>query len=94
MKRWAKFTCLMLALLLVFTALPTFLAVPATAAEAGPEEEPPKDIVLLLDCSESLGFNDPKNLRLEACKSFIDTLPTENARISVIAFGYEGDRRP
>lgn len=81
MKTWLRIISLALVLLMTLSAMPVF------AAEGEPEEDTPEDIVLLLDCSSSLTKNDPKNLCLEACKNFIDQLPTQNARISVIGFG-------
>lgn len=51
-------------------------------------EAAPADFVILLDCSWSLNVNDPKNLCVHACKNFIDKLPAQDARVSVISFGY------
>lgn len=82
MKIWARISCIMLVLLVIFAAIPV------SAIEEGAEEDKPEDFVILLDCSMSLGSNDPQNLCLEACKNFVDKLPTQNARVSVIAFGY------
>lgn len=84
MKVWMRALYLAMALLMVLTAVPA-----AAAAGESNEEKAPEDFVILLDCSMSLGANDPKNLCLEACKNFVDKLPTQNARVSVIAFGYE-----
>lgn len=84
MKRWVKLSSMILAVLMLV------LTLPASAASAESYEDPPCDFVILLDCSMSLGTNDPQNLCLEACKNFIDTLPAENARVSVIALGYQG----
>ena len=86
MKRWIRTSCLVLALLML-------LAIPTFAAEITGDEIPPAEIVLLLDCSSSLGVNDPKQLCLEACKSFVDTLPaSKEVRVAVIAFGYRGGK--
>ena len=83
MKNWLRILSLALVLLMVLSAMPAF------AAESEPEEDTPEDVVLLLDCSSSLTKNDPKNLCLEACKNFIDQMPTQNARITVIGFGLD-----
>ena len=84
MKVWMRTLYLVMALLMVLTAVPA-----AAAAEQQPEEEAPKDFVILLDCSMSLLQSDPKNLCLQACKNFVDTMPIQDARVCVIAFGYE-----
>lgn len=84
MKAWMRLLNLLLALVLVLAA------VPAVFAEEKQEEDAPDEFVILLDCSMSLLSNDPANLCLEACKNFVDKLPTRNARVTVIAFGYEG----
>ena len=84
MKRWwARISCLMLALLLVVTALPVF----AEEGDEGAQEDPPKDFVILLDCSMSMGDNDTKTLCLQACWNFLDTLPVYDTRVSIIALG-------
>lgn len=60
----------------------------AVLAEYDPEtDSPPADFVLLVDCSQSLAMNDPKNLTLAACKSFIDSLPDVDTRVTIVAFG-------
>lgn len=84
MKVWMRTLYLVMALLLVLTAVPA-----AAAAGQQPEEEAPKDFVILLDCSMSLLQSDPQNLCLQACKNFVDTMPVQDARVCVIAFGYE-----
>ena len=64
-----------------------------TAFAADPqdsEENGIVDFVLVLDCSGSLNVTDPSHLCATACKMFVDMVPLENARISVIAFGYDG----
>lgn len=69
--------------------LTVFLLLPTTAAFADEQlESTPADFVILLDCSWSLNVNDPSNLCIHACKNFIDKLPTQDARVSVISFGY------
>lgn len=82
MKRIFLILCLVTAMLITLTAFP------GITAEADTYEDTPEDFVIVLDCSMSLGINDPQNLCLEACKNFVDKLPTQNARVSVIAFGY------
>lgn len=48
------------------------------------------DFVLVLDCSGSLKQTDPYYLCATACKMFLDMVPLENARVAIIAFGYDG----
>ena len=85
MKFRARLLCILLALVMLFSVIP------AMGAEQAPEEDAPEDFVILLDCSMSLYQNDPDMLCLEACKNFVDELPVQNARVSVIAFGYMDD---
>lgn len=75
-------SCLLLVLCLMLTVFPF-----AAHAE---EETEQVDFVLVLDCSGSMTNNDPTGLAAEACKKFMDLLPIENARIAVIAYGYNG----
>lgn len=87
-KWWARLCCLLLALMLLVS-----VALPALAAEEedeGVQEDTTKDYVILLDCSQSKIQNDPEQLILAACLSFLDMLPSHNTRVSVIAFGTEG----
>lgn len=84
MKKTLRLLCLTLALVLCLAILP----VPARAAEEN-ATNPTTDFVLVLDCSGSLEQSDPELLCLDACNMFVDMLPLENARISVIAFGYK-----
>lgn len=84
MKKWIRVMCVLMVLLM--TLLPVFGTV--SAESVSEDEESPVDFVILLDCSSSLGVNDPSDLCLEACKSFVDKLPFQGARVSVIAFGY------
>ncbi len=90
-KWWVRLSCLLLAMLLAVSVIPA-------SAEGGEEElseeVPVQDIVLLLDCSGSLKVNDPEGLINGAVKTFLNILPVENARISIIAFGYEDKRDP
>lgn len=90
-KWWARLICLLLALLLAATALPAFAA---EGDEEGAQEDSVKDYVILLDCSLSTTFNDPKNLCLQACWNFLDKLPLYDTRVSVFTFGYELKKDP
>ena len=54
MKVWMRALYLAMALLMVLTAVPA-----AAAAGESNEEKAPEDFVILLDCSMSLGANDP-----------------------------------
>lgn len=85
--RWLKSTCLLLALCLLLTLLP----VSAVAAEETEEKQDVVDFVLLIDCSQTMTSNDPDDLVKEACELFVRLLPIEDARLSIIAFGYEGN---
>ncbi len=91
-KWWVRLSCLLLAMLLVVTVIPAS----AEGGEPGqaPEENPVKDFVLLLDCSGSLPVNDPNGLCMGAVKTFLNMLPVENARVSVITFGYTDEADP
>ncbi|MDO4322285.1 MAG: vWA domain-containing protein [Lachnospiraceae bacterium] len=62
------------------------LRIPA-AAESAKTDETPVDFVLVLDCSGSMNSTDPNKLTTSAAKMFVDMLPAENARLSVVAFG-------
>lgn len=85
-KWWARLCCVFLALLLLASVVfPAF----AAETEDGAREDTTKDYVILLDCSLSTSFNDTKNLCLQACWNFLDKLPLYDARLSIIAFGYE-----
>ena len=78
-----RLSCLMLALCLVLTALPF-----SARAE---EEKQGVDFVLVMDCSGSMAKNDKEGLAAVACKQLLDFLPIENARVAVIAYGYNGE---
>lgn len=78
-----KTNCLM-ALLILVTMV--FLCLPVKAL-ANEINEDNIDFVLLLDCSGSMGSSDTQGLYISAAKMFVDMLPTENARLSVIGFG-------
>lgn len=77
-----KMSCFLLAVCLMLSLAPFS----ARADEA----QQSVDFVLLLDCSGTMAKNDPKQLAADACKTFMELLPLENARIGVIAFGYGG----
>lgn len=77
-----KLACLLMALCLVMTLLPVGVS--------ASEDVETTDFVLILDCSGSMAKNDKKGLAADACKKFMDLLPIENARIAVIAYGYNG----
>lgn len=49
-----------------------------------------RDVVLVLDCSGSMLKADPYKLCATACKLLVDQIPLENARIAIIAYGYNG----
>lgn len=80
-KTITRLTCVVMALILLLGA------VPASAAEES--ENPSLDFVLVLDCSYTLALNDPNNLCLAAVRNFVDTLPIQDARVAVVAFGYK-----
>lgn len=84
MKNWMRILCIVLVLLL-------FPVIPQPKA-AATEENAKADFVILMDCSGSLAQNDKEKLCLEAFKNFMDMLPMEKARVTVIAFGYEGGK--
>lgn len=50
------------------------------------------DFVLVVDCTGSLSESDPHKWGVEAAKLFVETLPTENVRVSVIGFGAKWDQ--
>lgn len=83
MKRWLRsLSCILLAItMIVGSSVTAFAAVRL-------QDDAPHDFVLLLDCSGSLRANDPDDLCLEACKSFVDLLPSQNTRVAVLGFGY------
>ena len=65
------------------------LTVSAAADDAGAYEEMPDNFVILLDCSRSLETNDPQNLCLQACKNFVDKLPSQRCLLSRSGTGME-----
>lgn len=83
--RWTRIACLLLVLCLSMTLLP----VAVTAAQGDSDET--IDFVLVMDCSQTMSQNDPDDLVEEACQMFVDLIPVEDARVAIIAFGYEGD---
>lgn len=80
--RWVRLGSVLIALCLMMTLLPV-------TAQASEEREN-VDFVLLIDYSNTMDSNDPKGRAVEACQMFLDMIPIEDARVSVIAFGYEG----
>ena len=82
--KWTKIASLILAVCLLMTLIPA-----AYAAEEVSENET-VDFVLLIDYSNTMDANDREGLAVEACKMFLDLIPVEDARVSIIAFGYEG----
>lgn len=88
--------------LLVLTMTTALFGSTAVLAEADSGQNKCKDYVLVLDCSGTMKTTDPFQLCASACKQFIDQVPIENARISIVAFGYadqnayylEGIRNP
>lgn len=74
-------------ILLVVCLLVAMMPISTVAADNAPEEVP-VDFVLVLDCSGTMDKNDPEKLALTACKTFVDSLPMDNARIAVVAIGY------
>ncbi len=84
MKKWIRFCSLLMAAMLLFTAMPL-------AAAAAADADAPVDFVLVLDCSASIFQNDTQRLSINAVQSFIDQMPVQNARVGVIGFGYRAD---
>lgn len=56
-------------------------------AEDTQSTEEPVNFVLLLDRSGTMKSNDPKKLYFTAAKMFIDKLPAQDAKLTVIGFG-------
>lgn len=81
--RWVRLGSLLIALCLMMTLLPA-------TAQASEDERENVDFVLLIDYSNTMDSNDPKGRAVTACQMFLDMIPIEDARVSVIAFGYEG----
>ena len=68
----------------IFLSLLTSIAF----AETQDEENTVRDVVLVLDCSGSMLNTDPHKLCATACELLIDQMPMQNARIAIIAYGY------
>ena len=83
MKRMYRIWCVLLTVCLLLSMVPAG----ATATETDTKEC--TDFVLVLDCSGSLLGND-RELAISACKMFVDLIPVENARVSVITIGRAG----
>lgn len=80
--------------LLIFLALTLILALAVSASAEGAAQEETKvtDFVLVIDCSASLKNASDKDMKCaDACKMFLDLIPVEASRVSVIAFGYDGE---
>jgi len=81
-----RFFCVLLTVCLLLSMVPA----KAEAALSQPEATVDStDFVLVLDCSGSLQGND-RELAISACKMFVDLIPVENARVSVITIGKAG----
>ena len=83
MKRMYRIWCVLLTVCVLLSMLP----IGTMAAET--EEKECTDFVLVLDCSGSLTGND-RELAISACRMFVDLIPVENARVSVIVIGKTG----
>lgn len=94
-KWWARISCLLLAMLLVVTALPVFAEEEDTqdvgVQSDGVQEDAIKDYVILLDCSMSGAWTDEDNLSQQAYLNFLDKMPLTGARLTIIAFGYQDE---
>lgn len=86
MKRMYRILCVLLTVCLLLSMAPA-------KAEAALSEMIPAvdstDFVLVLDCSGSLQGDD-RALAISACKMFVDLIPVENARVSVITISKAG----
>lgn len=56
------------------------------------ENDTTVDFVLVMDCTGSLNDSDPQKWGVAAAELFMETLPTENVRVSVIGFGAAWER--
>lgn len=83
MKNWIRFCCFLMAAVMLFVAVPM-------TASAAVNDNAPVDFVLVLDCSASLFLFDKDRLTINACESFVDQMPVQDARVGVIGFGYPG----
>lgn len=81
-----RLACLAVVLALCLSAV----WVPVGAVDAETGENPTKDFVLVLDYTDTMTTNDPYKLCQQAYYQFIDQVPVENARVSVIAYGPGG----
>ena len=71
--------------LMVFLIILALTAKPVAADTVSNEST--VDFVLVVDCSGSMSINDPNGLTAVAAKKFIDKLPTDKVRLSIIAMG-------
>ncbi len=83
MKKMTRLICSLLVVLMLLSV------VPITGVSALEKDES-VDFVIVLDCSASLFYHDRERLCLNACESFMDQLPVQDARVGVIGFGYGG----
>lgn len=88
MKRMFRMCCAVLVVCILMAQLPGL----AWAEEENAQTT--TDFVLVMDCSGTMLESDRNRLCASACKMFVDLIPIQNARISVIAFGYESDTDP
>lgn len=84
--KWLSVVAFCMALCLMLAWFP--VQVEATEAESGKKSI---DFVLIMDCSGTMLKNDPDKLAAEACKMFVDLIPVEDARVSIVTFGYEDE---
>lgn len=84
--KWLSVVAFCMALCLMLAWLP--VQAQATEAASGKKSI---DFVLIMDCSGTMLKNDPDKLAAEACKMFVDLIPVEDARVSIVTFGYEDE---
>ena len=86
MKRMYRFFCVLLTACLLLSTVPA--SAEAALVPTAPAVDS-TDFVLVLDCSGSLQGDD-RALAISACKMFVDLIPVENARVSVITISKAG----
>lgn len=90
-----RFLTALLSLLLVLSVmLPCFPAWAENGEATADIGKETTDFVLVLDCSATMTGNDPEGVCLAACKQFVDQLPVQDVRITVLTFGYAGADYP
>lgn len=82
MKRKNRLVCMLLVLCLVVAMAPF-----SAAAEETASQNTSTDFILVMDCSGTMTKNDPMGLAVSACKLFVDMIPVQNARVSVVTIG-------